>query len=107
AALAVAGSRRHGDPDARVANTSNVAFDGVPGDVLVAALDLEGVATSTGAACTSGSVEASPVVLALGQPKERAAEAVRFSLGRGTTAAEIDRVAALLPRLVARIRASL
>jgi cysteine desulfurase len=107
AALALAGARRHGDPDRRVGNTTNLAFAGVPGDVLVGALDLEGVAVSTGAACTSGSVEASPVVRALGEPKMRAAEAVRFSLGRATSVTQIDRVAALLPPLVARIRASL
>jgi cysteine desulfurase len=107
AALAIPGSRRHGDADARVPGTTNLGFDGVPGDLLVAALDLEGVAASTGAACTSGSVEASPVLLGLGLPRERAAEGVRLSLGRATTEAEIDRVAALLPTLVARIRASL
>lgn len=100
------GARIHGDRAARVANTTNLAFDGVPGDLLVEALDLEGIAASTGAACTSGSVEASPVLLALGQPKARAAEAVRFSLGRHNTRAEIDRVLALLPSLIERIRAA-
>jgi cysteine desulfurase len=107
ALLAIPGARRHGDASARVGNTANVAFAGVPGDVLVAALDLEGVAASTGAACTSGRVDASPVVMALGEPRARAAEAVRFSLGRGTTAAAIDEVAALVPALVGRIRANL
>jgi cysteine desulfurase len=98
------GARVHGDRARRVANTTNLAFDGVPGDLLVEALDLEGVAASTGAACTSGSVEASPVLLALGLPRQRAAEAVRFSLSRDTTREEIDRVLALLPALVERIR---
>jgi cysteine desulfurase len=105
--LGVADARRHGDPAARVGNTSNVAFAGVPGDVLVAALDLDGVAASTGAACASGRVEASPVVRALGEPRARAGEAIRFSLGRGTTRADIDRVVALVPTLVARIRSHL
>jgi len=90
-----------------VVNTSNLAFEGVPGDLLVQALDLEGVSASTGAACTSGTVEPSPVVRALGVPRERAGEAVRFSLGRDTTSEEIDRVAAMLPRLVDRIRTAL
>jgi len=107
AALAIPGARRHGDAEGRVPNTTSVAFAGVPGDVLVAALDLDGVAASTGSACTSGTVEPSAVILALGQPRERAAEAVRFSLGRDTTGEEIDYVAKILPRLVARIRASL
>jgi len=107
AALAIPGARRHGDAEHRVPNTTSLAFSGVPGDVLVAALDLDGVAASTGSACTSGTVEPSAVILALGQPRERAAEAVRFSLGRETTVEEIDYVVGILPRIVARIRDSL
>jgi cysteine desulfurase len=79
----------------------------VPGDILVAALDLEGVAASTGSACTSGTVEPSAVILALGLARTQAAEAVRLSLGRDTEDADVDRVIALLPRIVERIRASL
>jgi cysteine desulfurase len=97
------GARVNGST-ARVCNTLNLAFPGVPGELLVAALDLEGVAASTGAACTSGSVAPSPVLLALGQSREQAACAVRFSLGPDNTEAEIDRVLALLPELVERIR---
>jgi cysteine desulfurase len=104
--LAVEGARGYGDRSARVPNTINVAFAGAPGELVVIALDLEGVAASTGAACTSGRVEPSAVVLALGEPRERAAEAVRFSLGRGTTTEEIDQVVALLPTIVSRIRAA-
>jgi len=100
------GARVNGDVEHRVANTSNLAFDGVDGQLLVEALDLEGIAASTGAACTSGSVKASPVLLALGQPEPRAKEAVRYSLGRDTTRTEIDRVLAILPSLVERIRAA-
>jgi cysteine desulfurase len=107
AALRIPGARVHGDRARRVVNTTNLAFTGVPGDVLVQALDLEGVSASTGAACTSGTVEPSPVVRALGAPKEAAREAVRFSLGRDSTEEEIGRVAEMLPRLVARIRAAL
>jgi cysteine desulfurase len=107
AALAIPGARRHGDPERRVPNTTSLAFAGVPGDILVAALDLEGVAASTGSACTSGTVEPSAVILALGVARAPAAEAVRFSLGRDTRPEDIERVAALLPRLVARIRDSL
>src|SRR5262249_38665796 len=74
AALAIPGARRYGDPARRVGNTTNVAFAGAPGDLVVQALDLEGVAVSTGAACTSGSVEPSPVVRALGVARAQAAE---------------------------------
>ena len=107
AALAIPGARRHGDPDRRVPNTTSLAFRGVPGDILVAALDLEGVAASTGSACTSGTVEPSAVLLALGLARGQAGEAVRLSLGRDTTEGDVDRVAALLPPIVERIRASL
>jgi cysteine desulfurase len=106
ACLSIDGARVHGDRAARVGNTSNVAFAGAKGELVVIALDLEGVAASTGAACTSGRVEPSPVIVALGEPRPRAAEAVRFSLGPSTTAEEIDRVAALLPAIVSRIRSA-
>jgi cysteine desulfurase len=99
------GARRNG-ADLRVGNTTNLAWEGVPGELLVAALDLEGVAASTGAACTSGSVQPSPVLRALGQSPERAREAVRFSLGSTNSAAEVARVLALLPSLIARIRSA-
>jgi len=104
--LAVAGARRHGDPAARVGNTCNVAFAGASGELVVIALDLEGVAASTGAACTSGRVAPSPVMLALGEPPARAAEAVRLSLGVDNEAEEVERVLAMMPGIVARIRAA-
>lgn len=96
--------RIHGAGAARIGGTINAGFAGARGESIVIALDLAGVAVSTGAACTSGSVQPSPVLRALGQPPERAREAVRFSLGRSTTAAEIDRVLALLPAIVERAR---
>jgi len=71
----------------------------------VIALDLAGIAASTGAACTSGSVQPSPVLLGLGLAPDEAREAVRFSLGRTTTAGEIDAVLARLPALILRARA--
>jgi tRNA-specific 2-thiouridylase len=104
--LAIAGARVHGDLARRLPGTLNVAFDGAPGQLVAAALDLEGVCVSTGAACTSGSLSPSAVLLALGLPPRAAGEALRFSLGRATTEAEIDRVAALLPEIVARVRAA-
>jgi cysteine desulfurase len=98
------GVRIHGHGAARVGNTVNAGFDGALGEVVVAALDIAGVAVSTGAACTSGSVEPSPVLLALGLPVERAREAVRFSLGRDNTAAEVHALLEVLPDIVARAR---
>ncbi|HTO05766.1 MAG TPA: cysteine desulfurase NifS, partial [Myxococcota bacterium] len=74
------------------------------GEALVEALDLEGIAVSTGAACHSGSTEPSPVLLAMGVPAELARAALRFSLGPGTTPAEIAAVLAVLPEIVARVR---
>ena len=88
----------------RVCNTLNVAFEGCDGETLLAALDLEGIAVSTGSACSSGSLEPSPVLLAMGYPPSLARGAIRFSLWSGNTGEEIDRVCAVLPRVVARAR---
>lgn len=83
----------------RVPTTSYVAFDGVPGELLMQALDLDGVAVSTGAACSSGSLEPSPVLRAIGF-----SEGIRVSFGRGNTRDDVDRLLALLPALLERIR---
>jgi cysteine desulfurase len=101
----LAGVRIHGAGAPRVANTVNAGFAGALGETLVQALDLAGVAVSTGAACTSGTVAPSPVLLALGLPRAQAVEAVRFSFGRDTTADQVDHVLELLPPIVARARA--
>jgi cysteine desulfurase len=100
------GARVHGADQPRGPNTTNVAFSGVPGDLLVESLDLAGVAASTGAACSSGSVEPSSVILALGLPPSEAGEAVRFSLAPSNTVDEVDTVLRLLPQLIERIRAA-
>lgn len=86
----------------RVPNTSNVTFHGADGEGIVIALDLNGVAVSTGSACSSGRVEPSPVLLAMGLTPEDARATVRFSLSRFNTADEVDRVLALLAELVPR-----
>jgi cysteine desulfurase len=98
------GARIHGAEAPRVPGVINAGFAGAPGELVVQALDLAGVAVSTGAACTSGTVSASPVLLAIGLPRERALEAVRFSAGRGTTLAEVRAVLDILPDIIARIR---
>lgn len=97
------GARRHGGGAApRVPTTSNVAFAGVDGELLMQALDLEGVAVSTGAACSSGSLEPSPVIARIGVGNPR--EALRVSFGRGNSADEVDELLRLLPPLLDRIR---
>lgn len=86
----------------RLPNTSNVTFHGADGEGIVIALDLSGVAVSTGSACSSGRVEPSSALLAMGLSPEDARATVRFSLSRFTTAEEVDRVVSLLDELVAR-----
>ncbi|MBV8757232.1 MAG: cysteine desulfurase [Deltaproteobacteria bacterium] len=102
--LAIPGTRIHGADRPRVGGTVNAGFAGARGQDLVIALDLEGIAASTGAACTSGSVKPSEVLLGLGLAPGQALEAVRFSLGRGTTEAQIDEVVERLVPLVQRAR---
>ena len=80
---------RNGADRERLPNTSNVLFRGISGEVLVIALDLQNMAVSTGAACSSGSIEPSHVLLAMGRSREEARSSVRFSFGRYNTAAEI------------------
>ncbi len=101
--LAVPGARRNGG-GSRVPGTANLGFAGAPGQLVVVALDLEGVAVSSGAACSSGTPAPSAVLLGLGQSSESAKEAVRFSLGHENTAGEVDAVVALVARVVARVR---
>lgn len=102
--LVALGARIHGDAERSVGNTVNVAFPGCPGELVMMALDLAGIAVSTGAACSSGVAGPSPVLRALGQPPAMALEAVRLSLSPATTAAEIDAVLAALAEAVPRIR---
>jgi len=84
----------------RVPNTTDIYFDGIEGEALVIALDLHGFCVSTGAACTSGAVEPSHVLLAMGYPRARARASLRFSLGHQNTADEVDALLAILPELV-------
>ena len=102
----IPGVRRNGDRERRLANTSNISFRGVRGDSLMVALDLEGIEVSAGAACAAGSPESSHVLRAMGRRPEIDGGGIRFSLGAGTTEAEIERVLELLPPLVERVRAA-
>jgi len=98
-------ARVNGDRSHRVPNTTNISFPGAAGEALLIALDLQGVECSTGAACSSGSTEPSHVLTAAGLSRDDARASLRFSLGRPTTAAEIDRAIEIIPGVVERIRA--
>lgn len=99
----VPGTAVNGDRARRVPNTSSISFDGVEAESLLIALDLEGVAVSTGSACSSGTLEPSHVLRAMGL-HARAKNSLRFSLGPETTTADLEFVATALPSLVARLR---
>ncbi len=102
---AVPGTHVNGRRDARVANTSNIGFEGIEAESLVIAFDLEGIAVSTGSACSSGTLEPSHVLKAMGLDPHDTQNAIRFSLGFSTTAEDVARVVALAPGLVERLRA--
>jgi len=95
----------NGPRRARLPNNAHLSFPGAESDLLVLNLDLDGIACSSGSACQAGAIEPSHVVRALGVPHERLMSAVRFSLGRATTEAEVDAAAAATARVVARLRA--
>ncbi|MBZ5527048.1 MAG: cysteine desulfurase NifS [Acidobacteriia bacterium] len=88
----------------RTPNTANILFPGLEGEALVIALDLKGLACSTGAACSSGAVEPSHVLTAIGLPPEEARASLRFSLGRHTTEADIEFALEVIPAAVAQLR---
>ncbi|MGA7081013.1 MAG: cysteine desulfurase family protein [Terriglobales bacterium] len=94
----------NGEGAPRVPNTTNIYFDGIEGEALVIALDLKGLAVSTGAACSSGAIEPSHVLIAMGLRPERAKASIRFSLGKQNTAEHIDFTLALVAETVARLR---
>jgi len=94
----------NGDGAPRVPNTANIHFDHIDGEALVIALDLKGVAVSTGAACSSGAIEPSHVLLAMGLRPDQARASIRFSLGKQTVAEDIDLALAFVPETVARLR---
>jgi cysteine desulfurase len=97
--------RVNGSDAARIPNTTNILFAGVDGEALVIALDLKGLACSVGAACSSGAVEPSHVLTAIGLTREEAKSSLRFSLGHFTTEAEIDFALEAIPAAVAQLRA--
>jgi cysteine desulfurase len=100
----ISGVRRNGSVERSLPNVLNLSFEGAEGESLLLALDMAGVAVSTGSACTSGAVEPSHVLLAMGIPHRVAQCSLRFSLGRYNNVEEIDHVVDILPAMVERIR---
>lgn len=100
----LAGCEVLGDPELTVGNTVLIRFEDCDGEMLLINLDLEDIAVSTGSACTAGTLEPSPVVLALGLPESAGRSTLRVSLGRGNTQAEVVSFLALLGPIVERVR---
>lgn len=94
----------NGDREHRLPNISNISFRGVEGEGLLINLDMQGIAVSTGSACSSGTLEPSPVIRAIGRDDQAARTAIRFSLGRENTTVDIDRVIEILPGAVESLR---
>jgi cysteine desulfurase len=97
-------SRRNGHPDKRLPNTTNVSFHFVEGEAILLLMDREGIAASSGSACTSGSLEPSHVMRAMGVPFTAVHGSVRFSLSHYNTADEIEYVIEKVPPIIARLR---
>ena len=100
----VPGTAVNGGTSPRVPNTTNISFDGIEAESLLIALDLEGFAVSTGSACSSGTLEPSHVLRAMGLPSHRTQNSIRFSLGLGNDEAQVDALLAKLPEVVAKLR---
>jgi cysteine desulfurase len=101
---AVPGTQVNGAREPRVANTTNISFERVEAESLLIALDLEGIAVSTGSACSSGTLEPSHVLKAMGFPAHRTQNSIRFSLGAASTETDVDRVITVLPGIVEKLR---
>ena len=100
----IAGSTRNGAQAPRVPNTSNISIERIESESVLIGLDLAGIAVSSGSACSSGTLEPSHVLKAMGLPHLRTLGSIRFSLGASNTEADIDRVLEVLPPLVAKLR---
>lgn len=95
----------NGDREQRLANTTNLSFPDIEADSLLVNLDLQGIAVSSGSACSSGTLKSSPVLAAMGIDPELAKGSIRFSLGRTNTVEEVDYVLQVLPAIIQRLRA--
>ena len=101
----VEGVRRNGTDEPRLPNTSNLTFTGIEAETALLLFDQEGLCCSAGSACSSGSINPSHVLTAMGVTRDEARASLRFSLGRTTTEADIDRALEIIPRVVAKLRA--
>jgi cysteine desulfurase len=100
----IPGTAINGARDRRVPNTTNISFEGIEAESLLIALDLEGIAVSTGSACSSGTLEPSHVLRAMGLPSHRTQNSIRISLGAGNTDADVETLLAKLPAVVGKLR---
>jgi cysteine desulfurase len=100
----IANTAVNGERSQRVPNTTNISFEGVEAESLLIALDLEGIAVSTGSACSSGTLEPSHVLRAMGFPAHRTQNSIRLSLGAGNTDEQVDYFLAKLPKVVEKLR---
>jgi len=102
----VEGVRRNGAAEHRLPNTSNLTFSGIDAETALLLFDKEGLCCSAGSACSSGSINPSHVLTAMGISRDEARASLRFSLGRTTAEAEIDRALEIIPRVIAKLRAA-
>jgi len=102
----IEGVRRNGTDEPRLPNTSNLTFSGIEAETALLLFDKEGLCCSAGSACSSGSINPSHVLTAMGISRDEARASLRFSLGRTTTEAEIDRALEIIPRVIAKLRAA-
>jgi cysteine desulfurase len=105
--LAIPGAQVNGDRTNRLPNTTNICFEGLEAEAVLLKLDQQGICVSSGSACTTGSVEPSHVLTAMGLAPEEAKGAVRFSLSHFNTDLEVDRVLSVVPQVVAELRAQM
>ena len=102
----VDGARRNGTDEPRLPNTSNLTFAGIDAETALLLFDQEGLCCSAGSACSSGSINPSHVLTAMGVSRDEARASLRFSLGRTTTDSEVDRALEIIPRIIAKLRAA-
>jgi len=102
----IEGTRRNGTDEPRLPNTSNLSFTGIEAETALLLFDKEGLCCSAGSACSSGSINPSHVLTAMGVTRDEARASLRFSFGRTTTDAEIDRALEIIPRIIAKLRAA-
>jgi len=102
----VEGVRRNGTNEPRLPNTSNLTFTGIDAETALLLLDKEGLCCSAGSACSSGSINPSHVLTAMGVTRDEARASLRFSLGRTTTNADIDRALEIIPLIIAKLRSA-